>query len=161
MSEKIDEAVKCNGYVKLIIEDLETGKQTLVARKNTVLNGGKAASASCLANNIGTTFNFYLTTLLVGTNGVSGGEPKVVAPSRTGLFGPTLLTKPVSVSIDPANSNLLHVTSVLSSSDGNGNSLSEIALVLASGTTYSMFTFPVITKTSSMQITVVWDLEFV
>jgi hypothetical protein len=145
----------------MVIDNLDTGEQTIISRSNTVLNGGKSALAACLANAIDTVFSFYITTLLVGTNGVSGSTPKTIDPSRTGLFGATLLSKPVSVSIDSVNTNLLHITAVLSSSDGNGSSLSEIALQMANGDLFSMFTFPVITKTSAIQITIVWDLELV
>ena len=156
----ISEYMRCEGRVKIDIEDIYTGEKKTINIKNTILNSGKADLAACLANDIGTVFNFYVSSMLIGTAGVdNGGNVLVVSPERTGLFGATLLNKNIISSIDSINPRLVHFTAVIASTEGNGSELSEAALQLANGDLYSQITYPVISKTSSVQIVITWDIE--
>jgi hypothetical protein len=153
---KINSEQWIKGTVKLIID--ENGQQETFHYNNTVLMKGREALASCLANQIGDEFEFYINRMIFGDQGTSGGVPKYVHSSRTGLFGATVVSKPVISSVDPDNLNIATFTSVISRTEGNGYALSEMALQMANGHIYSMVTFPDISKTSSMQLTWSWSI---
>lgn len=154
--------IKCNGNIEIIIKNLETNTLEIKNQKNTVLTVGKAALASCLANSFSGNFNFYITNLLLGTNGVDGGgNPLVVSADRTGLFGATLISLPTFASISGNADQIVTFTSTLSSSQANGNSISELALQMANGDLYSLSTTGAISKDSSKQIIINWTLSFI
>jgi len=52
-------------------------------------------------------------------------------------------------------------TSVILFSEGVGLTLNEMALQMANGDLFSMTTFPDLNKTSDMQITFNWRLNFI
>ena len=119
------------------------------------------ALANSLANDISDVYDYYVLSMIFGTNGTSGGVEKFVPASRNGLFGITRVQKPVIASIDDNNPTQVTFTSVLTFEDGNGYALNEMALVMASGDLYSMVTFPDLSKTSQMQITFNWNISLI
>lgn len=152
---------KCLGEVEMIIEYAD-GREPLVKTfKNSVVNTGRNALASTLANNIGDSFQLFISRMLFGDGGTVGGTPRYVTSDRNGLFGTTQASKPVIASIDPNNTSQVVFTSVLTYTDANGVNLNEMALQLNTGNLYSMATFPDMGKTSMMQITWNWRLSFV
>lgn len=158
----MQDLIECNGDIEIIIQNLNDNSTEIIRKHNTVLMLGKSALASCLANNIGDIFNFYVTNLLLGTNGVDGGgNPKVVSTERTGLFGATLLSLPVFASLSGSSNQNVTFTSTVSSSQANGSQISELALQMANGNLYSMSTTGVISKDSSKQIVINWTVSFI
>jgi len=155
------DGIKPRGFVQRIIE-YKSGKIDTIEFPNTVLTTGRQALAATLTNYPSNENNYYITTMLFGGSGTDDdGSTKVVYTSRTGLFGPTLATKSVVATIDPAVATQAIFTAVISYSECNGETLNEMALKMANNDLYSMVTFPDLTKTSSMQITWNWRLSFV
>lgn len=152
--------VKVSGHVFRTIEYLD-GRTEKVDFPNTILRKGREALASSLAHEIGDTFEFYVTRMLFGDGGTSGGATKFVNTERNGLFGVTRASKPVISQVDPNIPSQVIFTSVLSYSEANGAVLNEMALQMGSGDLYSMVTFADLTKTDQMQITWNWRLSFV
>lgn len=152
------ESVKISGHVKGVIE-YDCGKVEVIEFPNTILVKGRQALASCLANEIGDSFNFFVNRMIFGDGGTAAGSTKFVNASRNGLFGITRAAKPVIASIDPDVQSQVLFVSVLSNSDAVGYVLNEMALQLATGDLYSMVTFPDLTKTSQMQITWSWGIN--
>lgn len=146
------------GKVDINIEYTD-GSHKLIKVNNTILRAGKVAMASVLTNDINDAFDFYIESMVFGTNGTSGGTPKFVDENRSGLFGTTLLTKPVLSSIDTAAPTTAILTSVIPHGEGNGSALSEMGLKMKSGDLYSMLSFPDLNKTSSMQLTFNWRIS--
>jgi hypothetical protein len=156
----LEEQIKAKGDVEIIIDYVNGKKDTLLI-KNAILKRSKEASVKGLVNQIGGEWSFYIEKMIFGTNGRSMGVPKVVEDSRNGLFGPTLLSKNISAIVNPNISTQAIFTTVVTSSEGNGNTIDELALQMKNGDLYSMTTFGGISKTSSMQITFNWRLSFV
>lgn len=154
------EQIKPKGDVEIIIEHKNKNKEFLYF-KNEVLNKGKEALAASLGNQIDDEYDFFINRILFGTNGTSGGVPKQVVPSRTGLFGTTLLTKPVIAAIDTLVPSQIIFTAVIPFDEGNSSPINEMALEMNNGELYSMTTFADLNKTSSMQFTFNWRLSFV
>jgi hypothetical protein len=153
--------IKAMGSIDGIIE-YNNGKTLKISCPNTVLILGRNALVNTLINNTGEYPNLFINRMVFGDGGVDGtGTPKLVTTNRTGLFGTVRATKPVVSTANPDNSTQAIFTSVLTYDDGNGYSLSEMALVLNNSDYYSMVTFPPITKSSSMQITWNWSLSFI
>jgi hypothetical protein len=154
------EPIRLKGDVEGIVE-WDDGRIKRLAFPNTVLTLGKMALANSLANVVDDTYDFYISSMIFGDSGVSGGVEKFVNAARTGLFGVTRVRKPVISSIDADNQTQVIFTSVLTREDGNGYGLNEMALEMANGQLYSMVTFPDLNKTNQMQITWNWRLSFV
>lgn len=129
--------------------------------KNTVLRKGREALAKGLANDIGDSFNFFVSRMLFGDGGTQGGQLKYVTTDRNGLFGITRASKPVIASVDSITPTQVIFTSVLSFSEANGYALNEMALQMNNGDLYSMSTFPDLNKTAQMQITWNWRIAWV
>ena len=130
--------------------------------KNTILDAGRDALAACLTNDINDPFDFYIKSMIFGTNGTTGDgtTTRYVDSGRNGLFGTTLITNPVFSSISTGSPATAIFTSILAySSLANGSALSEMALVMANDNLYSMITFPSLTKTSNMQLTINWSIS--
>jgi hypothetical protein len=159
MSE-ICETIKAKGEVHVTIE-YDNGKVEERFFRNTILLGGRNALAKSLANQVDDLYQFYINRMVFGDNGTSGGVPKFVDASRSGLFGVTKLSKPVIATIDPNIPYQAVFTSVITKSEVNGVALSEMALEMADGQLYSMVSFADLNKTSSMQITWNWRCSFV
>ncbi len=151
--------VKSKGTVECIVE-YKDGSQEILDFNNTILQNGKIALANSITNAVNDPFDFYVNSMVFGTQGASGGTPKFVDASRTGLFGPTLLTKNVISSIDTAAPTTAIFTSVITFTEANGNALNEMGLKLKNGDIYSMLTFPDLNKTSLMQLTFNWRISF-
>jgi len=152
--------IETKGAIERVIE-FSDGKKICDYRNNTVLATGRAALAACLTNEIGDGFNFYISKMLFGDGGTTGGIPNYVTAQRTGLFGITRVSKPV---ISRRNANTQYqalFTSVITFQEGNGFTLNEMALQMANGDLYSLATFPDLSKTAEMQITWNWRLSFV
>jgi len=156
----MNDGIKTKGFVELTI-DYEDGTQEKRAFENTVLLDGRSALASSIAHDFGDSYDFYITKILFGTNGSEDGVPKLVQASRIGLFGPALLSKSVIVNIDPEIPSMVNFTCVVSKSEGNEQSLNEMALRMANGKLYSMATFPDLNKTATMQLTWSWRISFI
>jgi hypothetical protein len=157
---EISEIIKTAGEVERIIEYADGRKDVLVFR-NTILRKGREALAASLANEIGDSYDFYISRMLFGDGGTNGGETKFVNTNRNGLFGIARASKPVISSIDPEIPSQVIFTSVIAFSEANGYILNEMALQMNNEDLYSMVTFPDLSKTEQMQITWNWRLSFV
>ena len=122
---------------------------------------GRQALAKSLANDIGDVYEFYITRMLFGDGGTTGGVKKFVNASRTGLFGTTRLSKPVVSNVDTTIPEQVILTSVIAFDELVGIAINEMALLMANGSLYSLTTFPDLSKTSNMQITFNWRLNFI
>ena len=156
----IDSSLKPKGDVEMIIRNRE-GDATQITFHNTVLRKGREALTASLANEVGSVYDFFVSRMLFGDGGTSGGVPKFVTTERNGLFGITRAIKPVISTIDPVLPTQVVFTSILDYDEANGYTLNEMALQMNSGDLYSMSTFADLNKTSSMQITWNWRLSFV
>ena len=156
----INEQLQTRGDVE-IIKQWKDGRQELVDVKNTILLTGRRALALGLANAIGDAFEFYITRMLFGDGGTSGGEKKFVNANRNGLFGIVRCSKPVLSNIDNSIATQVILTSVLSYDEAVDVTLNEMALQMANNDLYSMTTFPDLSKTADMQITFNWRLNFI
>lgn len=157
----LTECIKPVGEIEAIIE-YDDGRPTeSFSFKNTILKNGRIALAKSLANDVSGTYDFYINRMLFGSNGTSGNVPRHVDEARNGLFGLTVLSKPVLATIDPNLTTQVIFTSVIAFTEANGVALNEMALQMSNGQLYSMRTFPDLTKTNHMQITWNWSLNFV
>lgn len=156
----INEEIKTCGHVQVVI-DYRNGERAVIEFPNTILQKGRQALASSLANDVGSSFNFFVARMLFGDGGTTGGSTKFVDTHRNGLFGITRANKPVISQVDPNITSQVIFTSVVSYAEANGYTLNEMALQMNTGDLYSMVTFPDLTKTEQMQITWNWRLSFV
>jgi hypothetical protein len=155
---EITQILKSVGEVEIIIQGDGTQEKRLIS--NAVLRGGREALAMCLAGQIGSSFDFYISQMVFGDGGSTGGVPNYVNSERNGLFGITRASKPVISNIDPNMPSQVVFTSVLTFDDANGYTISEMGLVMNNGNFYSMATFAGLGKTSSIQITFNWRISF-
>jgi len=152
------ESIHPIGEVERIIEFID-GSKEIIRFKNTILKLGRSTLAACLGTNPGVNYQYYINSIIWGTNGTSGGAARFVNAERTGLFGPTVLSRSVVSTVDQTQ---VIFTSVIPFNSGiEPATLNEMALVMANGQLYSMVTFPDLTKTSTMQITWNWRLQFI
>jgi hypothetical protein len=154
-----ESTIRPKGEVEMIIKYAD-GEETRHFH-NAVLRKGKEALAASLANDIGASYDFFISRMLFGDGGSSSGVPKFVNTERNGLFGITRAIKPVISTIDPNMLSQVVFTSVLDYDEANGITLNEMALQMNNGDLYSMATFADLNKTSSMQITWNWRNSFV
>jgi hypothetical protein len=152
--------IKSIGSVE-IIKDFSDGRQEIEIVRNNQLKNGRQALASCLANEVGDNFDFYISRMLFGDGGVSGGSLKSVDVNRNGLFGQTRVNKSVISSINPDNTSQAIFTTIINKSEANGFTLNEIALQMNTGDLYAMATFGGFTKTEEMQVTFNWRVTFI
>jgi hypothetical protein len=155
------ETVKPIGDIEMIIEYNDGRPKEVRTMKNTVLKAGRIALAKSLANDVGNTYDFYVARMLFGNGGTAGGVPKYVDEGRNGLFGLTVLSKPILSSIDPNQTTQVIFTSVIAFNEVNNVAINEMALQMNNGQLYSMRTFPDLTKTDHIQVTWNWKLNFV
>jgi hypothetical protein len=157
---KEDTEIGSYGKIFLTVQNLDgTIAKTVV--KNKVLLSGRNALARTLANDYTGPFQFYVARVLFGNSGTLGGSPRLVDDNRTGLFGPTTLTKPVIASIDDDFPQQVTFTTTVTFSELVGDTINEMALELANGDLFSMATFGDTSKTSSMQLVYNWKLTWV
>lgn len=154
------ENTKCIGEIELTIE-WKDGRKECYSTTNTVLRTGREALAASLANDYGEVYNYFISRMLFGNGGTSGGAPKYVDANRNGLFGLTLLSKPVSRVIDPNFPYQVVFTSVITYEEAAGETINEMALQMNTEDLYSMSAFGDISKTTSMQITWSWRISFI
>ncbi len=149
------------GNVEIIIDYSDGRPQEKLYHHNNVLRKGREALASSLANSFGNSYDFFISRMLFGDGGTTGGVPKLVNTERNGLFGVTRANKNVISVVDPNVPSELIITSVIGFNEANGYSINEMALQMSNGDLYSMATSPDLGKTSIMQITYVWRLSFI
>ena len=152
--------IEPKGEIDIVIDYADGRKEERFVR-NTVLRTGRQALASSLANQIGDSYNFFITRMVFGDGGTTSGVPKYVNSERNGLFGTTRAQKGIIATIDPSVPSQVVFTSVLTFNDANGFTINEMALVMNSGDFYSMATFPDLNKTSVMQISWSWRIFFI
>jgi hypothetical protein len=158
------DALKPTGQIKMGIQiEYENGEEEIIEIdfKNSVLLGGRNALAASLANQIGSSYDFFISRMIFGNGGTQGGVPKYVDSGRNGLFGLTQSVKPVIATIDPNVINRVTFTSIMGADEANGVTLNEMALQMNNGDLYSMATFADLNKTSLMKITFGWELDFI
>ena len=81
-----NETIHPKGKVEIIIE-YRDGRAKRVLRNNTVLEKGRNALAASLGRAYGGEYQFYITNMLFGTNGVDGSNnPKYVDATRNSLY---------------------------------------------------------------------------
>ena len=156
----IDELMKTSGKLNMIIQN-KAGFEYELDYKNTILLSGRRALAKCLANDIGDSFEFYVTRMLFGDGGTDDGVKKYVNSNREGLFGVTRLSKPVIANINNASPTTVVFTSVIKFDEAVGLTLNEMALLMANGDLYSMITFPDLNKTEEIQLVLNWHLSLI
>lgn len=144
-----------------ILTEYRNGTREMLNVQNTVLLAGRRALTSSLAGNIDDTYQFFINRMLFGDGGTQGGVKKYVDAGRDGLFGVTQVSKPVLANIDSYIPTQAIFTSVIKFDEAVGITLNEMALQMANGDLYSMTTFPDLSKTSDMQITFNWRLNFI
>lgn len=154
------DGIQCVGEVEMLVEWAD-GRQEKKIMKNTVLRKGREALASSIANDYGETYDFFISRMIFGNGGTAGGVPKYVNADRNGLFGLTLVSKPVSRIIDPTFPYQVIFTSVITYEEAQDETINEMALQMNNGDLYSMVTFGDISKTTSMQITWTWRVSFI
>jgi len=158
MNENI---VKSCGVIEGIIKDKNTGFEQKINFTNNLLKTGREALAASLANEIGDSYDYFISRMIFGDGGTSDGVPKYVNTERTGLFGLTRASKAVISTIDPNLKSQVVFTSILDFDDANDVTLNEMALQMNNGKIYSMATFADLNKTSSIQITWNWRISFI
>ena len=156
----ISENLKAIGRIKIFLE-FEDRRQHTINFHNTVLLSGRNALAASLANQIGNSYDFFISRMIFGNGGTQGGIPKYVDTGRNGLFGITQSVKPVFATIDPNVTSRVIFTSIMGADEANGVTLNEMALQMNNGDLYSMATFADLNKTSAMKITFNWTLDFI
>lgn len=154
----MNESISMRGDVEIIVEHKSGAKKSFEVR-NAILTAAKQAQANALVNDIGQSYQYYIDKMIFGTNGTSGGAPKVVDSSRTGLFGSTLVSKSVMSTVNPQSLNQAIFTAVVGFDEGNGYVLNEMALVMKNGELYSMVTTGGISKDSSIQLIFNWRIS--
>lgn len=160
MSQEEEENVISVGQVEIEIL-YKDGHKERRSVKNTVLQKGREALAASLANEYGEIYQYYISRMLFGNGGTEASVPKYVNAGRNGLFGTTLLSKPVSCTIDPNFPAQVVFTSVVTFDEAVEETINEMALQMNTGDLYSMTTFGDITKTGTMQITWSWRISFI
>jgi hypothetical protein len=152
--------VTIKGVVQMITE-FRDGTKEMREFPNTILRKGREALARSLANDVGGSYDYFISRMLFGDGGTSGGTLKSVETQRNGLFGITRASKPVISNVDANISSQVIFTSVLTFDDANGYAINEMALQMSNGDLYSMVTFADLNKTEVMQVTFNWRLSFV
>ena len=115
--------------------------------------------AASMANSYGDNYDYFISRMVFGEGGKSGGVPKYVNEERTALFT-SLIEKGIIANIDPNDLSQVVFTSVLSRDDANGYDIDEMGLKMNTGYLYSMSTFGGFSKTSQMQVTFTYRLSF-
>lgn len=149
------------GFVDAII-CYKDGTKIELAFPNAVLVAGREALVKTLTNNIDNSYtNLFVTRMIFGDGGTTGGQVKIVETVNNGLYGITRVSKSVTSQINPNNSTQAIFTSVLGYDDGYGATLNEMGLVMNNGDLYSHVCFADLTKTSNMSIQWSWSISFI
>jgi len=149
------------GFIDVCIEDRKNNK-LFYKINNTILRSGKSALAMSLANELsGQYYPFYINSIMFGNGGMVDGKLRTVNSERSSLFGSEVVSKSIISSIDPNIPTQATFTSVLTFDDAVGQTINEMALEMANESLYSMVTFPDLMKTSDIQITWNWRINFI
>lgn len=154
----MESTVKPVGQLEIIITDVDTGEVVSTETKNTVLTGGKSLLSQLLTNDYGSS-DYYVDTMVFGSGGEDGNNPKAVDPSRTTLYNQTLAVAATG-NWDSSTPTRARFTAVIGSGSANGTTINEAALRTADGNLFSMTTFSGLSKTSSLQFTLNWTIVF-
>jgi len=157
----MNEIIKIDGWIEIIKEWNDDNKKEIQWVKNTTLRSGRIAIVNSLANNFGGTFDLFISSMVFGSGGTSGGTPRFVNDTLEGLFPPTTITKGVIISVPVDTPTMLIATSVLTYDDANGTAVNEAGLQLKSGDFLNLATFGDINKTSNMQLTFNWRISMI
>ena len=154
--------IKSIGKREMIVESKDLNTTNVINFNNNLLKTGRESLAASLANEIGNSYDFFISRMIFGDGGTLDSVPKYVNYDRTGLFGITKTSKAVISTIDPNLKSQVIFTCILDyNDDSNGNVLNEMALQMNNGKIYSMATFADLNKTSSIQITWNWKISFI
>ena len=156
----MEEILNPNGQIGFKLE-WDDGRVEFREVNNRILRSGRQNLVKALANDFGSSFDYFISGMSFGDGGTTGGAPRYVDDTRTGLFGTTLATKGVITSINADLPTQVTFTSVLAFDDLVGSSFNEMALRMRNGDYFSMATFGDIAKTSSMQLTLNWRISMV
>lgn len=151
--------LRSHGYIDVDVED--SGIIYDFRIYNRILRSGRINLAKALSNNFGESFEYFIAGISFGSGGTSAGSPRYVDDTRNGLFGPTVISKPVIASINPELPTQVTFTSVITFDEAVGSVINEMALKMRNGDYFSMATFGDITKSSSMQLTWNWRISFI
>ena len=116
-----------------IIQEWKDGRRNSYDIENTILLTGRRALCKSLANQIGDSYQFYITRMLFGDGGTQSGVKKYVNAGREGLFGVTRLSKPAIAGIDGSIPTQVILSSVITFDEIIGVTLNEMALQMANG----------------------------
>jgi hypothetical protein len=157
-----NDMIRTKGEIEATITHLD-GRIEKRAMKNTVLLLGRNALANSLAGQYGGSYQYNITHMLFGSQGTDGSDiPKYVDASRIALYDTSAGSRATSGAIDPLRPNEV-IFSVALTWDDLGTTtgvINEMGLQMANGSLYSMATFPIVTKTTTMQITWSWRISF-
>lgn len=157
----IDVSAKSIGKIEMIVKNRNLEIENVFNFNNNLLRTGREALASSLANDIGDSYDFFISRMVFGDSGTLDGVPKYVNTERNGLFGMVRASKAVISTVDPNLKSQVIFTSILDFDDANDITLNEMALQMNNGKLYSMATFGDLNKTSSIQITWSWRISFI
>ena len=150
--------IKTKGTVERIIQ-YDDGRIEKSVIENTVLYTGQMALAASLAGP--GEYNNYVSQMVFGSGGTSGGVPVFVQSTQNSLFNQLGSGKPTVAVVDPNIQTQVVFTTVLQIADFAGSTINEMGLMMENGNLYSMTTFPDLNKTSNMQITWNWRISFI
>ena len=122
------ETVQPKGQIEISIQ-YKNGTTNNLLVKNTVLQLGREALAASLAHDFGTSYEYYIDTMLFGTGGVDGDAPKYIDATRIALYSQEL-EKPISALISPLRPHEAVFSSVLTFDDP-AIAISEMGLRMA------------------------------
>jgi hypothetical protein len=154
----MNEFIKTRGDVDLTIDYLDGRPSEFKSFRNTILKNGREALALSLANDYGSSYDFFISRMIFGSSGTTGGAKKFVSADRNALFGVTEVSKPIVASV---NDTQVIFTSVIAFSEADGVTLNEMALQMNNEDLYSMVTMNDLVKTTQMQLTWNWRLNFI
>ena len=81
----INVETKSIGTIQAIIRDKNLKIKETINFNNNLLRNGREALASSLANQIGNSYDFFISKMVFGDGGTSEGIPKFVSSDRIGL----------------------------------------------------------------------------
>lgn len=151
--------INTQGKIILEIYNLKTKENRVYYKKNTVLDSGKSSLAKSLTNNVSSPYEFYINQMVFGSGGEDGNSQKTIDTSRTSLYYQTLAVN-VSSSWDINYPTKALFVATITSGQINGTTVNEAGLVNQNGDLFSMVTFPGLSKTDEIQLTLNWEILF-
>lgn len=146
----MQDGLRLTGDVMVILEDVETGVLTEIARKNLVVTTGKDLVAKLLGGHVSFAALEEITTIAWGTSGTAA------AVGDTSL-GDQQFEKAASVTYLGAGQVAFEATML--DSEGGNHTYREIGLkTKTSGILFSRVVIPEVTKSTSYKLRVVWTI---